>query len=178
MFKMTTFCGKNLLYTGSMTLKFAAVEPAGKPKSENVPKVALFLAVMLLIMAVLQLFSFEKFIPLIESFGLPGGDGTAALVAGLLVVAEVFALPFLLRMRLSPLMRVFSMVCSWVAVAGWVKLAVWVNIMRPEADNLGLLGTSIDLPAGWWAVFFMVALGILAAWASWGMWPLKKSLRK
>lgn len=175
---MTTFCGKNLLYTGSMRFKFAAAEPAGKPKSDNVPKIARLLAAALLVMALLQLFGFEKFVPLIEGFGLPGGDGTAALVAGLLVVTEVFALPFLLRMRLSPLMRLLSMMCGWLAVVGWLKLVVWVNIVKPETDNLGLLGASVDLPSGWWALFFIIALGILAAWASWGMWPLKKSLRK
>ena len=94
---------------------------APQPRTKNSATVALLLAGILVIMAVGQLFSFEKFIPLIESYWLPGGHGTAVVVASLLVTAEVFALPFLLRMRLSTLMRIVSMVAGWLVVAGWLK---------------------------------------------------------
>lgn len=159
-------------YTKYMTMKFARAEPASAPKTDTAPRVALFYAVILLIMAVAQLFSFEKFIPLVEGFGLPGGHGTAALVASVLVIIEVFALPFLLRMRLSPLMRIVSMVCGWLVVAAWLKLAIWANIAGSSMDNMGIFGPSLMLPVGWWVIPYVVALGILAAWASWGMWPV------
>lgn len=161
-----------------MTMKFARAEPAPAPKTDTVPRVALFYAAILLVMAVAQLFSFERFIPLIEGFGLPGGRATAALVAGTVVIVEVFALPFLLRMKLSPLMRATSMVCGWLAVAVWLKLAIWVNIMVGGGGTIGFLGPDIILPVGWWSVPCVIALGILAAWASWGMWPLGKASEK
>ena len=113
---MTTFCGKNLHYTRDMKIQFALAEPAGKPKTDNIRMIALLLAVILLVMVLAQLFSFEKFVPLIEKFGFPGGEAMAVLVAGVIVISEVFTLPFLLRMRLSPLMRLFS--GSWLAHAG------------------------------------------------------------
>jgi len=168
---MTTFCGKNLHYTRDMKIQFALAEPAGKPKTDNVHTVALLFAVILLLMAVAQLFSFEKFVPLIETFGLPGGEAMAVLTAGVIVVSEVFALPFLLRMRLSPLMRVVSMMCGWLTVASWLVLVIWANVAKPDIETVGFLGTSIDLLLGWWTVVYVIALGILAAWASWGMWP-------
>ena len=56
-------------------------------------------------------------------------------------------------------------------VAGWLMLAVWANITKPDIETIGFLGTSIDLPVGWWAVAYVIALGILTAWVSWGMWP-------
>lgn len=150
------------------------VQPTLAPevKTERIRTIALFYAGILVTMVVAQLFSFEKFIPLIESFQLPGGVGAGTLVACLIVVAEVFALPFLLRMRTSPLMRVVSMVCGWLVPLLWLLLALWLNVAVVATDNVGVFGTKLQTPVGWWAVLYSAALGVLAAWASWGMWPL------
>jgi hypothetical protein len=154
-------------------IKFATTTMPPKPKTSRVVTVSLLLAFLLVCMAVGQLFSFEKFTPLIESFNLPGGNGTGMLVAGLVVVCEVFALPFLLRMRVSPLMRATSMVCGWMVAAIWLILALWLNMTVNMVSTVGLFGVKIPLVVGWWAVFYAVAIGILAGWASWGMWPLR-----
>ena len=140
-------------------------------KTERSRTIALFYAAILIVMAVGQLYAFEKFIPLVESFWLPGGHGTATLLAGVIVMAEVLAVPFLLRMSLSPLMRIFSMVMGWIVPAVWLYIAVWLNVTTNAVNNIGLFGTKVPLMVGWWAVFFTIALAILAAWASWGMWP-------
>lgn len=153
---------------------FAKLTEAPKPRTQDSRTVALFFAFVLAAMATLQLFSFEKFIPLIESYWLPGGQGTALLVAGLLVVFEVFALPFLLQMKLSKLMRIVSMVCGWLAVSLWFKLALWSNLTTTALTNNGFFGTSVEIPVGWWAVSFMAALGVLAIWSAWGLWPGKR----
>jgi len=79
-----------------------------------------------------------------------------------------------LSMDLSPLMRVVSMVMCWIAAAAWIKMSLWLMLTTNAVHNIGLLGTKVSLMPGWWAVFFGIALGILAAWASWGMWPLPK----
>lgn len=158
-------------------MKQVKVTVAPKPRTENTKIVALLLAGILTIMVVLQLFSFEKFIPLIESYGLPGGHGTATLVAGILVVTEVFALPFLLQMPLSKLMRIVSMVCGWLAVSLWFKLSLWANLTANGIDNMGFFGASVNLPVGWWAVLFTAALGVLAVWSAWGMWPVTSSAK-
>lgn len=150
----------------------AVAAPAARTKNTTI--IARFYAVVLVIMAVGQLYGFEKFIPLIEQFGLPGGHGTAVLVAGLLVTAEVFAVPFLLRMRLSPLMRIMSMVLGWLVAILWTKLSLWVVMTGATVDTIGFLGTSIALPIGWWVVCYGAALIVLAAWTSWGLWPLRK----
>lgn len=153
-----------------MRFLHAATRP-GKPESERSTQVALLFAILLIIMAVGQLYEFEKFIPLIESFGMIGDHRGATLIAGLVVVSEVLALPFLLRMQVSPLMRVFSMVLGWIAVAIWIGINIWLSVTINAVTNVGLFGTKVDIPAGWWAVCYSIALGILAAWASWGMWP-------
>lgn len=157
-----------------MRLLRAATRPA-KAESNRAVQVALLLAVLLVIMSVGQLYEFEKFIPLIEGFGVVGGHKTATLIAGLIVVSEVLALPFLLRMQVSPLMRVFSMILGWLAVMIWIVITLWLATTINTVTNVGLFGTKVDIPAGWWAACYSVALGVAAIWASWGMWPLAKA---
>ncbi len=156
---------------------FAVPTPAPDVKTEHIRTIALFYAGILTMMVVAQLFSFEEFIPLIESFNLPGGAGAGTVIACLIVVAEVFALPFLLRMRTSPLMRVISMLCGWLVPLLWLGITIWLNIADVQTGNVGLLGTKLELPVGWWATLYSCALGVLAIWASWGMWPRLDSLK-
>ena len=160
-----------------MRFTHAALLP-GKPESERAAQAALLLAILLTIMAVGQLYEFEKFIPLIESFGAPGGHGGATLLAGMIVTSEVFALPFLLRMQTSPLMRVMSMLFGWLVISIWVVLTMWLSVTANAVTNIGLFGTKVDIPAGWWAVCYSTALGILAAWAAWGVWPFRTAKHK
>jgi len=153
---------------------FAIAAPASTPKTNNVPKIALFLAAMILVMAIAQLFHFEDFVPLIEDFGLPGGVVVAQLFAAGIVVLEVAALPFLLRMRLSMAMRFVSMISGWLVLILWMLVQIYLNCVYPGMQNNGLVGSVVEVGVGWWSVFLLGAFGVLAAWASWGMWPLPR----
>ena len=170
MLKKTTLC----VYTFSMSI-FVHTMRAPKAKTKDVRRVAILYAIILVVMAVAQLFSFDEFSQLFNSFGLPGGMQYAYFLAAFVVTAEVFALPFLLRMPLSPAFRWVSMVCGWLVAAIWLEVTVWLAFHEGISNNVGFLGTVTDILPGVWAVFITIALGILAAWASWGMWPRKKS---
>ncbi|HEY8992325.1 MAG TPA: hypothetical protein VIM37_00565 [Candidatus Microsaccharimonas sp.] len=152
--------------------------PAPTPKTNDVRRIATFYAIILVIMAVSQLFTFDEFLKLVTSFNFPGGVRYAYFITALLVVSEVFALPFLLRMALSPAFRWLSMVLGWLVALIWAKLTIWLVIQDSVVNNVGFLGTAVNLMPGWWAIFISVALGILAAWASWGMWPGKKASKR
>jgi len=145
--------------------------PAKKAKTKDSQKIAYMYAGILVIFVVAQLFTFDKFLKLLEDFSLPGGVPIAHLFGGLMVFAGVFALPFLLSFKLSPLMRVFSMVLGWIVPLMWFVLTLWLVLSTNSATNVGFLGTIVKLMPGWWAVFISIALGILAAWSSWGLWP-------
>lgn len=137
-------------------------------------RIAIFYAVILVVMAVAQLFSFDEFLKLVTDFGFPGGIRYAHFIVAFLVTAEVFAVPFLLRMPLSPAFRWVSMVCGWLVALIWTKITIWLVIKDGIVGNVGFLGTIVDTMPGWWAIFISLAFGILAIWASWGMWPHKK----
>ena len=152
---------------------FVKSTSALKPRTRESQQVAYFYVVVLVIFALCQLFTFDKFLILLGNFGLPGGIVVSNLLGSVIVVSEVFALPFLLGMRLSPLMRVVSMVLGWSVPAMWLKLSLWLCLVGNGASNIGFLGTIINLVPGWWSVFVSIAIGLIAAWASWGMWPVK-----
>lgn len=147
---------------------------AKKPKTNESRNIAYIYAAILVIFALFQLFTFEKFLVLMDSLWLPGGKPTAYLIGSVIVVSEVMALPFLLRLKLSPLMRITSMVLGWLVPIIWLFLTLWLLLTINAVSNIGFLGTTVDLIPGWWAVFVCIAIGILAAWSSWGLWPVKK----
>jgi hypothetical protein len=146
--------------------------PAKHPKTKESGQIAYMYAIILVIFVVAQLFTFDKFQILLEDFSLPGGVAVSYLFSGLLVACAVFALPFLLRFKTSPLMRVVSMVCGWLVPLMWLFLTFWLVFSSNTVTNVGFLGTAITLIPGWWAIFVSIAIGILAAWSTWGLWPL------
>ena len=154
---------------------FVTSTAAPKPLTSTSTKVALTYAAVLVVMAVAQLFTFDEFLPFIQSIGLPFGDGTVYLLGPLIVLSEVFALPFLLRMWLSPAFRYVSMFLGWLVPALWLCVSLWIVQANSPVTTVGFLGTAVDLMPGWWAVFISLALGVLAAWSSWGLWPGKRA---
>jgi len=153
---------------------FVKATIAKAPRSSDAQKIAYMYAAILIIFALAQLYNFDDFLLLLESFWLPGGAPIAHLLGGIIVTSEVFALPFLLGMRLSPLMRYVSMILGWVTALIWLILAFWLNLTINAVSDMGFLGTTVHLMPGWWSVFFSVALVLLAIWSSWGLWPGKR----
>lgn len=173
MTKITTLYDHEKAYTIHMV--FAHVTEAPKPRTNTSLQIGRFFGVLLLLMAVTQLFSFEKFIPIIESYQLPGGHATGVTLASLIVTVEVFALPFLLRMKLSPLMRVSSMACGVVVSVIWLILLIWMVLGASSALHAGFFGTRIIIPLGAWAVVYPMLLLLLSIWSIWGLGPWPKS---
>lgn len=159
-------------YTKKMNI-FVKTASVNKPKTGESQQIAYAYAGILVIILVAQLFTFDKFLILLESFWLPGGVLIAHLVGSVIVCIELLALPFLLRLNLSPLMRIVSMVSGWLVPIVWLKLALWLIFTVNAVSNFGLLGTTISMIPGWWTVFICIAIGVMAAWASWGLWPVK-----
>lgn len=152
--------------------------PAPTPKTKDVKRIATFYGLILAVFAITQLFTFEKFLDLMSTFNFPWGAGFAYFSGAFIVAVEIFALPFLFRLPLSPAFRWFSIVSGWLAALSWLKVAVWLVATDSLVENVGFLGSVVNLMPGWWAIFIALALVILAVWASWGMWPRKSSKRK
>jgi len=170
--KITTFVVLfDTVYTIIMKI-FTQATAAKKPKTKESQKIAYMYAAILILFVLTQLFTFDKFLILLESFWIPGGKFVAYMLGSLLVISEVLALPFLLGLKLSSLMRIICMGLGWFVSIVWLGLSLWLVLTVNAVSNIGFFGTIVNLVPGWWAVFISVALGLLAAWASWGLWPI------
>ncbi|MDB5183507.1 MAG: rane protein of unknown function [Candidatus Saccharibacteria bacterium] len=172
MYKKTTFWGKEVRYTIHMV--FATAKKAIEPRFNNAQTVAWVYVTILAIMVVGQLFAFEDFVPLMASYVVPINYGMSTFVACLIALTEVFALPFLLRMPLSPLMRWFSLVCGILAPAIWVKLGLFAVFGHTALTNSGMFGTKVSIHSGWLQLIVSLLLLGLAAWSAYGLWPVRK----
>lgn len=169
----TLFVRARNAYTTNMSF-FVLPTLTPKPKSKYIQPMSLFLAGVLMIMAVAQLFTYEDFASVLSALGFERSTGIAVVI----VVAEVMSLPFLLFMNLSPAARAASMFAGWVAIGWWVWAQLISNLARHGDINSGLLGATLEIPLGWGSFFIAMALAVLCAWVSWGMWPLGRAAKK
>lgn len=148
---------------------FVKAYSAAVPRTKESGQVSLFYAGILTVMSVAQLFTFEDFLVLFnDMFGVNG-----SILAALIVVIEVFALPFLLRVPLSKAFRWLSLGFSGLTALIWLVVTSWTAFTKPAVTSTGLLGTLDPLGPGVWAVALSFALGMLATWSIWGLWPLR-----
>lgn len=152
---------------------FATANYPKEPRTDDSKLAAYLYAGLLTVFSLGQLFEFNEFMQLFGDFNFFGNEAFSRAFAPILIASEVFAIPFLLRMSLSKAFRVFSMALGWFVPFCWLTIAFWINLASNNATNFGLFGAKIELVPGWWAVPFCIALCILAAWSSWGLWPLK-----
>ena len=131
---------------------------------------ALGLAGLFVIMAVGQLFTFEETVDLVARFGFLPNHASALTLMAVLAVCEVFALPFLLRMRLSVAMRVLSMLCGWATVLLWFRIALAAVSHNLIHSNIGFFGEKLPISIGWWCVAYSLILIVVMALVTWMFW--------
>lgn len=125
------------------------------------------LALLLTVATVLQLFGFEKMPEVVAHFWPDITGEMGLLVATLAVTAQVFALPFLLGMRLTLAMRLLSITCAIGAVAYWSVVAMAGAAMEAGLVNTGLAGPGVAIPNGPWLLVMMLGVATMLAWYLW-----------
>ncbi|PLS81761.1 hypothetical protein CYG49_01285, partial [Candidatus Saccharibacteria bacterium] len=118
------------------------------------------LAFLITLALLVQLLTFDKLVPLLNAYNLPGGEVTTKIIVSLIVLAELFSLPFLLRMTLSPLARLCSALLSLMAITLWALLGLWAFAGNGPVDNSGLLSSVVPFGWGVTAVILLVALAL------------------
>lgn len=157
---------------------FVKATPAPQTQLRYVGFVGAYVAAFFATLAVSQLFAYETFPDVISSFGLPLNEIGVKFVAALIVILEVFSIPFLLRMKLSPLMRFVSLTCGWIVLAFWLVVGMWQNTIDFRIPNTGLFGSEIILPCGWWTISFVSVFIILMGYSTIGLWPHRRTRRR
>ncbi len=109
-------------------------------------------------LAVTQLFTFEKFYSVTLQYMLPGGWIVAAIVAGLLPILEISALPYLLSMKVSGLTRTISRYAVVAVPVVWLVLSLWLAVTADMGVESGLMGATLMVSSGLWFVAFSLLL--------------------
>ncbi len=154
-------------------IRLAQTTVAPAPKTKDASMVAKVYAGILIVMVLLQLFNFPDFVNIFYGFSLPGGHVFAVALAGIVAMAEVFAVPFLLGVRLSVAFRAFSMFLGWLAPAIWLFVLGSILASSERISNSGILGAKLTVAPSLGLLFLVLALAVVAAWASWGLWPFR-----
>ena len=126
------------------------------------------LAAVMIVMATAQLMTYEKFVPLIQDYQLLHDPAFGKVFAALIVITEVMTLPFLLRMNLSPLLRIVS-ACSLILTgSAWLTLGIWHIVDSSAAVSAGVFGSILQhsIGADITAVygFILLLVSITALW--------------
>lgn len=101
-------------------------------------------AAALVAMALVHLFRIDTLIPILDLV-LPGDSSWAALATVGIILSEVFAVPFALRMKLSPLAHVISGALVVFAPLWWLHISIWAY---GQGISTGHLGQFVETPSG------------------------------
>lgn len=126
------------------------------PRAVNPPKLVkpygLWLgrvaAAILIAVALVHLFRIDTFLPILDEV-LPGGNGVATFIGLVIILSEIFAIPFALRMKLSPLAHLMSGALLVLAPLWWLLVDIWAFGV---ADNTGQLGQFVAVPGNIFAL--------------------------
>lgn len=93
-------------------------------------------AVLLIAMAITHLFRIDTFLPILDAV-LPGNSLMATAIGFIIVLSEVFAIPFALRMKLSPLAHLLSGALLVLAPLWWLLITIWGYGLVETTGQLG-----------------------------------------
>lgn len=128
---------------------------------------------IVIVMVAAWLLGFNHFVVALDSYDLPvSNNGLSAAIY--LACAGILAVPFLLGMKLSPAMRIVSMLAGWATAVSWFGLSVWSTVFADRIDSVALIAPAFNLPPGWWMVILAAGICMLSAWSSWGLWPHRR----
>ena len=147
---------------GVVMLKFAVATEPPKPRTPVGAQLGWVVAAVMTGAALIHLFRIDTWLPILDK-ALPGGELAASLAGALIVIAEVLAIPFLLRMRLSPLMRLKSGFAVALVPLVWLLITLWGLGFNYSTGQFGEF-----LPVrGSWAL-----IGLNAVWLAFNLWTL------
>ena len=143
-----------------MKWKIKATDP---PKSKKLyaGTVLWTLAGIMLLMVLLHLVRIDKLIPTVAQT--MGDQGATWFVTGI-VILEVFALPYLLRLKVSPGFRLISGLWVVIVPLAWTCYSIWA---LGNGHSTGQLSSYIATPGTWWLIALNLAWLAVSYWALW-----------
>jgi len=139
--------------------------PAPKPLTKSAPIFGLVAVGLLVVMLVLQFAGLDKILSGLNT-QFNSQESWAITVTVIVLLAELAAIPFLLRLKLSYLASITSSTAAVMAPWIWVLVLVW-SIGEPNvtAVQFGILGR---FNIGWWL------LGVNVLWSVFNFYTVRQ----
>lgn len=121
-------------------------------------------AALLAAFAIVHLFRIDTLVDIVDQL-LPGGSTAAGWFVVVVVLAEVFALPFLFRMKLSPAAHIASGFMVILAPLMWTLFSIW---SYDSELSIGQLGQFLEVPSAWFVIalnFVWLGFNFYTLWA-------------
>ena len=146
-------------------MKQIKATPPPKLLDKKLYRLAVVYALVIVVCMLGQLFRFDNIIATAAEADRPIGQ-LAVVFWTVLQVLQLFALPFLLRVRVSRLMRIVSLVAAMIVPVFWAVITGWqLSVANP---NLGIFGTEVEMLNVWWISAIATVIGIAGASAAIG----------
>ncbi len=122
----------------------------------------MLLGVVFIVMAVLQIVSFNDFETILTNMGL----SSPATWAGVLIFAELVAGFSMFKVRMSSLFRMFGATLAALASGFWFfeTIRLVANDLSGVVSNVGYFGRFLSQAPGWWTV---IESTVVLAWTLW-----------
>lgn len=139
--------------------------PVAPPKlvKQYGPKLGYIVAGISGVFAVLHLMRIDLLVPALNKT-IPGDTGWASIIAVLIVMAEVFAIPFALRMKLSTLAHIMSGFQVVFAPLLWSLITIWAY---GTDVTTGQFTSFLYTPSSLWLILFNLAWLTFAFYTLW-----------
>lgn len=116
----------------------------GAPRNRTTITIAVVTAAMFTLMLVSQLFGYEDLASELSSIMAINDIRLLQVVAGVVVLLELLALPYLLGMYLSQLLRFLSAAAGFGVAGFWLLM----SLTNAHIENSGIFASTIELPGG------------------------------
>lgn len=126
----------------------------GPPRTRRTIAVSLTVSLMVIGMLLTQLYGYEAFAAILSSVVSTNDSRAHHALAAAIVMAELLALPYLLRMYMSRLFRVLSAGMGLFLAGFWLLVA----LTNAHASNIGLFSDTVSLPGGLLAALWCLLL--------------------
>ena len=151
--KITTFAAPVRRYDRCMKDYILAIFPKEFRRNKAYWR-AFVLGLIMVALALLQLFQFEDFPRVFEIMRLPGGSVTAVVLAAAFPLLEAASLPFLFSMRVPDWLRKVSAIACIAVGALWLFITLWASITHGSSIVSGIFGATLNVTSGWLSVLF------------------------
>lgn len=117
------------------------------------------------IFALVHLARVDTLVPVLNKT-VPGSANWAGLLCVIIIMAEIFAIPFLLRLKLSPMAHIVSGFMAILAPLVWTMIALWAY----DTDvSIGQFSAFVDTPTSLWLILLNLVWLTFSFYTLWSL---------